>query len=752
MAVTFATATFTIIAPHNTDLVQDKYYHVTLNTFMDNTAARHGFDLQTWQLQAKLDLTNDASVATGVHYAIAEYFVGARFHELTAFSINQIKSEWSIVYVKLKQNGIVDASATGDERAEVVIELPRRDPFQVNAVTSYFTATSNEATDGGQLPCYIANSSTTANSGLIEKCFAYNGPAFAGYVDPNPINHEIIVNLGHQQTIADNGEVTISFMIKNPADMKPHDMIVTTRVVSAGATPIAIVNRQNIRAFTTTVTSTPGSNNVNWLESTDKYIGNQSQTWTYEFELQADILQDEDWIVFEFNAEVHDEAENTVASTGYEAIYIYGDDTKTINSGISYVALRPTATKQTDADPETIALTNMVNPKYVPVPTGTEYNYYAWSTTAHTKVWTYTFDQNPDSIIWSANTFKSGTLQFLDDQGNAITFKTGEEKWAEIRFGLNVDLLKGCNIKIEFPADFANQLTPPCYVHNLTTAFATQYAPTCDNTTADEWLITINQEGGANKDDVISVKGRLAAPATAGSSDELKITSYYALVGAAQVVEYDDTTLSTVLTTTKPLALAQPASFIMIPPTVHTLIKSPNDGATQPTGPITFRYRPTSTSTPANDWYLLEEVTTTEMTIPTTSVELCRAVFYPLVTGDKPQATNCVVSATREISIYPPTDYTIDENKVYDVVITTRGLETATVSEGFTYPSVTGTNPSPKVQWKFCNKGASKACDEDTITEIQRTHLRRTQNSKLKLTVHDTTKASKAPLEIVFQS
>ena len=85
------------------------------------------------------------------------------------------------------------------------------------------------------------------------------------------------------------------------------------------------------------------------------------------------------------------------------------------------------------------------------------------------------------------------------------------------------------------------------------------------------------------------------------------------------------------------------------------------------------------------------------MTIPTTSVELCRAVFYPLVTGDKPQATNCVVSATREISIYPPTDYTIDENKVYDVVITTRGLETATVSEGFTYPSVTGTNPSPKV-------------------------------------------------------
>jgi hypothetical protein len=55
----------------------------------------------------------------------------------------------------------------------------------------------------------------------------------------------------------------------------------------------------------------------------------------------------------------------------------------------------------------------MVNPKYVK--TGTSYETTAWSTTDHAKVWTYTFDQNPASVIWQANTFASGTLKFWDD-------------------------------------------------------------------------------------------------------------------------------------------------------------------------------------------------------------------------------------------------------------------------------------------------------------------------------------------------
>ena len=95
-----------------------------------------------------------------------------------------------------------------------------------------------------------------------------------------------------------------------------------------------------------------------------------------------------------------------------------------------------------------------------------------------------------------------------------------------------------------------------------------------------------------------------------GSSAELKITSYYTTVANAEVVEYDETTLSTVMTSTSPLALSSPDAFFMIPPTEHGLLKVEENG-TQPLGPITFRFRPTANGVGANDFYLLQEVTTT---------------------------------------------------------------------------------------------------------------------------------------------
>ena len=102
---------------------------------------------------------------------------------------------------------------------------------------------------------------------------------------PIRVPHKVVVNLGTDQTINNAGVVTVAFMVKNPALVKPQDITITTQTVAVGDV-VTIVNQQKIRNFTNTLTSTPAASNANWFSSTNKFTGEFGMTWTYNFDIQ----------------------------------------------------------------------------------------------------------------------------------------------------------------------------------------------------------------------------------------------------------------------------------------------------------------------------------------------------------------------------------------------------------------------------------------------------------------------------------
>ena len=665
-AVTVDTNVLRIRPPHNTDLAQSKVYHITVSAIGDGV--KEGFTVAAAKSGMVLLAYDPAVWAQGHHKHAAGYYMSTAFSELTVENVSTNKNDDSFIFVTLKQNGALQGSSNPNEQQQIVIEFPNNSNYDSTATASLIDPVGGlTGTTGKETPCavYIASNTLTSH-----QCFGYQG-ATATTPRKIDLNHMVVVTLAAGD-IATTNVVRVAVKIKNPNAIAVQDVGIHTRVRNPGDV-YEVVNSQWIRAFCNTIDATAATLAENWFTVSDTKVGVSTSTWTFSFDVAANVPTAGGWVVFVYDTaryEYGNTSASVTAPTSTHIIHI---------RDAGWIAINPDSTINAGSA-TTFTLTNMRNiDRREPSAT---YPASGWTTSGNIMQRKFTFNQGTP-VAWIPNLLTSYTIQ-ENGTGSALAFTANWSKWAKVDFTITNALpATGWAIRIEWPSEFPDQNFCPCWAYDITASV--DYA--CDCTTENRvWAITPQTAIGVNAANAIRVIGYVKGPASASTSQEIEITTYDGAMANDFRIDRDETTVTIVTQSVdaaagRPAQLTVPTQFKTKQPTWRKLVRAAE------LAPFTFNFMPHATT--AN---LVYEVNLTNIsTAGTPAVANCRVMFYDRAANTR-HGSICDGAARPVFNIYWPANFALLTTKVYEVSIYTVGLQTHTAHDGHTFPADTVVN------------------------------------------------------------